>query len=227
MALGERIKECRQNAGLSQEKVAELVGVSRQAVTKWEVNQSAPNTENLFKLAEIFGTTVDMLLNPNDRNKQSSAEQIYYLYKMEEEKKIANKRHNTKKYISIALVVALVLGCILGSIIYIRNLPVDYDAGACGGGYATFIFDKYNEELTEKYVSGMIDNSNISSAKAVRGTQEAEWEDQTLFLQFDIQYEYSTQGTVTERVRFIGQRTWFDTYDWGGAIIDGSNAPTE
>ncbi|MBQ2921625.1 MAG: helix-turn-helix transcriptional regulator [Tyzzerella sp.] len=227
MALGERIKECRQNAGLSQEKVAELVGVSRQAVTKWEVNQSAPNTENLFKLAEIFGTTVDMLLDSNDSNKQSSAEQIYYLYKMEEEKKIANKKRKTKKYISIALVVALVLGCILGSVIYIRNLPVDYDAGACGGGYATFIFDKYSEELTEKYVSGMIDNSNISSAKAVRGTQEAEWEDQTLFLQFDIQYEHSTQGTVTERVRFIGERTWFDTYDWSGAIIDGGTTLTE
>ena len=39
MALGERIKTCRQNAGMSQEKVAELVGVSRQAVTKWEVNR--------------------------------------------------------------------------------------------------------------------------------------------------------------------------------------------
>ena len=82
MALGERIKTCRQNAGMSQEKVAELVGVSRQAVTKWEVNQSAPNTENLFKLAEIFGTTVDMLLASEDEVKQSPAEQIYYLYKM-------------------------------------------------------------------------------------------------------------------------------------------------
>ena len=140
---------------------------------------------------------------------------------------VANKRRKTKKCISIALVVALVLGCIMGSIIYIRSLPIEYDAGACGGGYATFIFDKYNEKLTEKYVSGMINNSNISSAKAVRGTQEVEWEDQTLFLQFDIQYEHSTQGTVTERVRFIGERTWFDTYDWSGAIIDGSLAPTE
>lgn len=221
MALGERIKTCRQNAGMSQEKVAELLGVSRQAVTKWEVNQSAPNTENLFKLAEIFGTTVDMLLDSNDNSKQSSAEQIYYLYKMEEEKKKASKRRKMKKHISIALVVAIVFGCIIGSILYIRNLPVDYDAGACGGGYATFIFDKYNEELVEKYYNGMADNSNISSVKAVRGTQEAEWEDQTLFLQFDIQYEHSVQGTVTERIRFIGQRTWFDTYDWSGAIVEG------
>lgn len=54
MTLGEKIKACRQAAGMSQEKVAELVGVSRQAVTKWEANQSAPNTENLFKLAEIL-----------------------------------------------------------------------------------------------------------------------------------------------------------------------------
>ena len=116
MALGERIKACRQNAGMSQEKVAELLGVSRQAVTKWEVNQSAPNTENLFKLAEIFGTTVDMLLDSNDNSKQSSAEQIYYLYKMEEEKKIAAKRRKLKKCVSIALVIALVFGCIIGSI---------------------------------------------------------------------------------------------------------------
>ena len=76
MALGEKIKACRQRAGMSQEKVAELVGVSRQAVTKWEVNQSAPNTENLFKLAEIFGTTVDMLLASEDENKPSPAEHL-------------------------------------------------------------------------------------------------------------------------------------------------------
>ena len=55
MSLGERIKEQRKISGLSQEKVAEFVGVSRQAVTKWETGQSAPSTENLFKLAEIFG----------------------------------------------------------------------------------------------------------------------------------------------------------------------------
>ena len=82
MTLGERIKTCRQKVGMSQEKVAELVGVSRQAVTKWESNQSAPNTENLFKLAEIFVTTVDMLLEAEKETKQSPAEQIYYLYKM-------------------------------------------------------------------------------------------------------------------------------------------------
>ncbi len=52
MSLGNRIKEFRQGKRMSQEKVAELVGVSRQAVTKWEADQTAPSTENLFKLAD-------------------------------------------------------------------------------------------------------------------------------------------------------------------------------
>lgn len=75
MTLGERIRACRQNAKLSQEKVAELVGVSRQAVTKWEADQTAPNTENLFKLAEIFGTTVDLLIPSGETPNPSPAEQ--------------------------------------------------------------------------------------------------------------------------------------------------------
>lgn len=62
MTLGERIRAQRQGAGLSQEKLAELTGVSRQAVAKWEADRSAPGTANLFRLAEIFGTTVDLLL---------------------------------------------------------------------------------------------------------------------------------------------------------------------
>ena len=62
MTLGERTKDCRLKANLTQEQVAEAMQISRQAVTKWESDQTAPSTENLFKLAELFGTTVDFLL---------------------------------------------------------------------------------------------------------------------------------------------------------------------
>lgn len=107
MELGEKIRALRQNAGMSQEKVAELVGVSRQAVTKWEVNQSAPSTENLFKLAEIFGTSVDMLLTSEDETKAYPAEQIYRIYKMEEEKRAARKKQARKRNTLKALLIAL------------------------------------------------------------------------------------------------------------------------
>lgn len=105
MSLGERIKEQRKSSGLSQEKLAEFVGVSRQAVTKWETGQSAPSTENLFKLAEIFGTTVDILLASDEDEKNSPAEQIYYLYKMDQEKKVEERRMRLKKNVFFSLVV--------------------------------------------------------------------------------------------------------------------------
>ena len=46
--LGQRIREHRRRAGLSQEALARRMDVSRQAVTKWESGQSAPSTENLL-----------------------------------------------------------------------------------------------------------------------------------------------------------------------------------
>lgn len=107
MSLGGKIKEQRKHSGLSQEKVAELVGVSRQAVTKWETGQSAPSTENLFKLAEIFGTTVDMLLDSDKQENDSPAEQIYYLYKMEKAKKVVERRAKRQKNILVAVIIAI------------------------------------------------------------------------------------------------------------------------
>lgn len=79
MTLGEKIKEYRKRNKYSQEKLAELVGVSRQAVTKWETNQSAPSTVNLLKLADIYGTSLDELIHENtgcsNMNIRSSSKQ--------------------------------------------------------------------------------------------------------------------------------------------------------
>ena len=61
MMLGERIREQRLKKGLSQEKIAELVGTSRQSVTKWESGQSIPCMENLITLAGILGISLDEL----------------------------------------------------------------------------------------------------------------------------------------------------------------------
>lgn len=102
MTLGERIKAYRQKAGMSQEKLAALAGVSRQAVTKWESDQSAPSTGNLFKLAEIFGTTVDLLLDSGENQSPVSAEEIYQHFKREEEAKLAGKRKKRKERITAA-----------------------------------------------------------------------------------------------------------------------------
>ena len=89
MELSERIKALRQKHGLSQEKLAEQVGVSRQAVAKWEAGQSAPSTDNLFRLAEVLDTTVDLLLQKEPTSEDSPARQIYQLMKEAKENNIA------------------------------------------------------------------------------------------------------------------------------------------
>lgn len=63
MKLGEVIYAHRKAMGISQEKLAEEVGVSRQAVSKWELGEATPEVEKLLSLAKIFGITTDDLLS--------------------------------------------------------------------------------------------------------------------------------------------------------------------
>lgn len=65
MTLGEKIKNIRNKFGLSQEELAEIINVSRQAITKWETNVGIPDIENLKLLASTFNITVDYLINNN------------------------------------------------------------------------------------------------------------------------------------------------------------------
>lgn len=62
MKLNEKILYYRKRAGLSQEALAAKVGVSRQAVSKWEVGDSVPELDKLVALAQAFGVTTDELL---------------------------------------------------------------------------------------------------------------------------------------------------------------------
>lgn len=66
MKLGEKIQCCRKKAGMSQDTFAELVGVSRQAISKWELGEATPDIHNLAAIAKIFNVTVDWLISEED-----------------------------------------------------------------------------------------------------------------------------------------------------------------
>ena len=61
-SLGEALKEHRQRCGMTQEYVAEALGVSRQAVSKWETGAAEPSTSNLLALAKLYGVDAGELL---------------------------------------------------------------------------------------------------------------------------------------------------------------------
>ena len=85
LEMGKRLSEYRKNKNLSQEQLAQMLGVSRQAVSKWERAESSPDTDNLIMLSEIYGVTLDRLINgtidrtadtgqPENNDKQNCAE---------------------------------------------------------------------------------------------------------------------------------------------------------
>lgn len=66
MNLAEKIYTLRKQRGLSQEQMAEALGVSRQAVSKWESGQSVPEAEKLVAISHLFAVTTDYLLLEDD-----------------------------------------------------------------------------------------------------------------------------------------------------------------
>ena len=66
MTFGEKLKEARKNAGLSQEAFAEKVGVSRSAVAKWESDRGLPDVENLKLMAGLLSVSIDDLLEEDE-----------------------------------------------------------------------------------------------------------------------------------------------------------------
>ena len=62
MILADKIITLRKKNGWSQEELAEKVGVSRQAISKWESAQSVPDLDKILRMSEIFGVTTDFLL---------------------------------------------------------------------------------------------------------------------------------------------------------------------
>ena len=66
MTLGQKLKEIRNRFGLSQEQLADIINVSRQAITKWENDNGLPDISNLQELSKVFGITIDYLLD--DKN---------------------------------------------------------------------------------------------------------------------------------------------------------------
>ena len=66
MKTGEKIALLRKRKGLTQEQMAEILEVSRQSVSRWEINAAFPETEKLIKLSRLLECSIDFLLNEKD-----------------------------------------------------------------------------------------------------------------------------------------------------------------
>ena len=71
LIMAERFTQLRKKAGFSQEELAAKLGISRQAVSKWERAESSPDTDNLIALSRLYGISLDELLLGDEQAKPS------------------------------------------------------------------------------------------------------------------------------------------------------------
>ena len=91
MKLGEKIVKLRKERGLSQEALAEQIGTTRQAVSKWENDQGFPETEKLLQLSNVFEVSVDFLLK-DEKTETGIDEKGYYVIREFSRGYLANEK---------------------------------------------------------------------------------------------------------------------------------------
>ncbi len=90
--LADRLVELRKEHKLSQEALAEKLGLSRQSISKWERAEASPDTDNLIALAEVYGITLDQLLG-NEKEQTEPKQET----QPEQSKKQIKGKNNLKK----------------------------------------------------------------------------------------------------------------------------------
>lgn len=108
MTFGEKLFKLRKEKGLSQEGLAEQVGTTRQAISKWENNQGFPETEKLLLLSNIFDITTDFLLK-DEKSSINVGERGYYVSREMATGYIANQK-KVNRYIGIGFMSWAIVG---------------------------------------------------------------------------------------------------------------------
>lgn len=106
MTFGERLLEYRNKIGISQEKLAEKIGVTRQTISKWETNQSVPDFDKILPLCEALGITTEELIKGEKNNNK---EQECIEENTDIQKEYIQKRNKKK---AIVLSISIFLYCI-------------------------------------------------------------------------------------------------------------------
>lgn len=104
MQLGNKILELRKKAKLSQEELAEKINVTRQTISKWELNETTPDIRQAKELSKIFNISLDSLTENDITN--------IVMEKVSNTEKLVNLSFKIAKYLSICFIIMLVIDII-------------------------------------------------------------------------------------------------------------------
>ena len=115
MKLEEKLISLRKEKGLSQMKLAEMMNVSRQAISRWEVGAAVPSTDNLKFLGNLYGVSLEYLLH-NDAPKPNQNETPM-------QKRIIEKQESRRKPVFVVLMAVLAVAVIVLSVMLLVEQP--------------------------------------------------------------------------------------------------------
>ena len=161
MKFSEKLMNLRRSKGWSQDEFAQQIGVTRQTVSKWELDQTVPDMNKLIEISKVFGISLDELVN--DMENQNLDEPIT-------ENPI--KKNNKDNIVKIIIII-IVVGCIAGGILLIK-LHNDEKRAEKGietimntfnevGSTAANVIDKAGKSISDNFNAGS--NSTTQSEK--------------------------------------------------------------
>lgn len=154
MTFGEKLKALRKEKGYSQEEFAEVLFVSRQAVSKWESDRGMPEVNTLIQISNMFGVTLDYLLKGED---QAEADQSsgYYVSREMIDGFLSHKKRRAKRIAAGVGIIVLsdVFGCFSGY----REILLPLYWGCMAVGIAVLIWDYFQpKRYQEIYTKPLI-----------------------------------------------------------------------
>ena len=163
MRFGENLKNLRKIKKLSQEKLAEKVGVSRQSISKWECGEAYPEMDNILILCKIFNCKLNDLIHEDLTDINSLGEDVkmnIVKFKKEKQEKVKGLSKAIyiiaeigKVIVSIAIVMALIGIIILPILAFNVEIQEQNKIKAFG---TEFEYQTRNEEMVLKYANGEV-----------------------------------------------------------------------
>lgn len=167
MSLGHKILELRKRKGLSQEQLGEKVCVTRQTISNWELNETAPNPEQLKLLSSVLNVSIDELLDNNINN--------ILVDKVSNTEKLAGMIIKILKFIGVSFVIFLIID-VIALIVFSTTGKLDVESSATTvcklnnkqyeiefGTDKYFKCDNCSKEMSDE-IKKIVDFNNIDSS---------------------------------------------------------------
>ena len=142
MTLGQNIQALRHTAGLSQEGLGEKLGVSRQAISKWEADGAVPEVDKLIALSRLFGVSLHDLLQVEETGREEPGDRVEQAEQPPEEgaenppENEAPPRRNGRWRTALCVVLAAVV-CVQGAALFRLNEKLEEQEGLLDGLQST------------------------------------------------------------------------------------------